>query len=299
LVDGTPITALPPEARNFGMVFQGYALFPHLTVAENIAFPLRVRGESRAVQRDRVTRMLDLVQLAGLADRKPRQLSGGQQQRVALARALVFEPRLLLLDEPLSALDKRLRADLQWELKALHERIGTTFLYVTHDQDEALSMSDRIAIMNGGRVVQAGAPGTLYDRPETRFVADFLGSSNFLTGTVEGSDGTALGIRIGGTVVRQAGEARTGQTLTLALRPARVAVSAGQPHSPNAFACRIAGLRYFGSAVEIRVTHDDLGEIHIACSAYRLGFEPAIGAAVWIGWESDGAVIVEDDTVPA
>ncbi|MBM3524592.1 MAG: ABC transporter ATP-binding protein, partial [Alphaproteobacteria bacterium] len=188
LVGERDITDLPPEKRNFGMVFQGYALFPHLTVAENVAFPLRVRKIGASETTERVKRALDLVQLGTLGERLPRQLSGGQQQRVALARALVFEPELLLLDEPLSALDKKLRAELQWELKALHQRVGLTFIYVTHDQDEALSMSDEIAILRDGKIVQSGGPGELYDKPRSRFVADFLGKSNFITGVVEHAD---------------------------------------------------------------------------------------------------------------
>src|SRR5919109_460176 len=173
-----------PERRNFGMVFQGYALFPHLSVADNVGFPLDVRGILRGEASTRVRQALDLVHLAELADRFPKQLSGGQQQRVALARALVFQPDLLLLDEPLSALDKKLRAELQWELKALHQRVGMTFIYVTHDQEEALSLSDEVAILRDGALVQSGPPSVLYDQPRTRFVADFLGKSNFLEGVI-------------------------------------------------------------------------------------------------------------------
>jgi len=212
LVDGARITPLPPEKRNFGMVFQGYALFPHLTVFDNVAFPLKVRGVSRAAAADRIRGALDLVKLAPLAERYPRQLSGGQQQRVALARALVFTPDILLLDEPLSALDKKLRAELQWELKQIHRRVGTTFIYVTHDQEEALSMSDEIAIIRDGRVVQAGPPRLLYERPATRFVADFLGKSNFITGRVVAHEGDWLVYEAGGSRYVQA--ARRGRSAT-------------------------------------------------------------------------------------
>ena len=186
LLDGRDITALPPEKRSFGMVFQGYALFPQMTVAENVAFPLRVRRIGRAERESRVRATLDLVQLGRFAERRPHQLSGGQQQRVALARALVFDPALLLLDEPLSALDKKLRAELQDELKALHRRVGRTFINVTHDQEEALSLSDRIAILNHGRLIQQGSPAELYERPATRFVAGFLGEANRLDCEVRG-----------------------------------------------------------------------------------------------------------------
>src|SRR5207247_3151528 len=187
---------------------QGYALFPHLTVADNVGFPLQVRRIPRTEAAERVRQALDLVHLGDLADRFPRQLSGGQQQRVALARALVFQPDLLLLDEPLSALDKKLRAELQWELKSLHQRVGMTFIYVTHDQEEALSMSDDVAILRDGKLVQSGSPGVLYDQPRTRFVADFLGKSNFLEGVVEGPHAWGFAYRCGSHrfVQRGAGE---------------------------------------------------------------------------------------------
>lgn len=179
---GRDITALSPEKRNFGLVFQGYALFPHMTVADNIAYPLKVRRKSRAEIDESVQAMLDLVQLGKFARRKPQELSGGQQQRVALARALVFRPDLLLLDEPMSALDKKLRFDLQEELRDIHRRLGTTFINVTHDQEEAMHMSDSIAVMNHGRIEQYGSAFDLYRHPANRFVAGFIGKSNMLEG---------------------------------------------------------------------------------------------------------------------
>ena len=230
LVDDARITHLPPEKRNFGMVFQGYALFPHLTVFDNVAFPLKVRGVPRADAADRIRGALDLVQLVPLADRYPRQLSGGQQQRVALARALVFTPDILLLDEPLSALDKKLRAELQWELKQIHQRVGTTFIYVTHDQEEALSMSDQIAIIRDGRIVQSGPPRLLYERPATRFVADFLGKSNFISGRVVAVDGDRLVYEVAGCryVQESAGAPRkVGDEIVVALRPEKVEIRKG------------------------------------------------------------------------
>jgi ABC-type Fe3+/spermidine/putrescine transport system ATPase subunit len=179
-LDGQSISAVPAERRNFGMVFQGYALFPHMTVRDNIGYALSVRKRPAAEIRATVDDMLDLVQLTDFADRKPGQLSGGQQQRVALARALCFEPPVLLLDEPLGALDKKLRVEVQEQLKEIHQRVGTTFIYVTHDQEEALSMSDRIVIMRDGAIEQVGTPNQLYEKPETEFAAGFLGKSNFL-----------------------------------------------------------------------------------------------------------------------
>ncbi|WP_214316582.1 ABC transporter ATP-binding protein [Nonomuraea sediminis] len=183
-VDGADITSAPPYRRDLGMVFQHYALFPHMSVFENVAFPLRrrrVRGKELA---ERVAAALDTVELGALRDRRPGQLSGGQQQRVALARAIVFQPRVLLMDEPLGALDKRLREQLQLEIKRLHRELGITFVFVTHDQEEALTMSDRIALLRDGRVVQVGTPADLYERPASRYVAEFLGESNLLPGDV-------------------------------------------------------------------------------------------------------------------
>jgi putative spermidine/putrescine transport system ATP-binding protein len=181
-VHGADITALPPEARNMGMVFQNYALFPHRTVAENVAFGLRMRKLPKPEIAARVRDALAMVRLSGLDERRPAELSGGQQQRVALARAIVIKPAVLLCDEPLGALDKKLRQAMQFELKALHRRLGLTLVYVTHDQEEALTMSDRIAVMQAGRIAQLGAPRDIYDRPASRFVADFIGDTNILDG---------------------------------------------------------------------------------------------------------------------
>ncbi|HTO34323.1 MAG TPA: ABC transporter ATP-binding protein [Pararhizobium sp.] len=188
-MNGRNITALSPEKRNFGLVFQGYALFPHMSVYDNIAYPLRVRRRSKAEIDQSVRALLDLVQLGTLAARKPQELSGGQQQRVALARALVFKPDLLLLDEPMSALDKKLRHDLQEELRQIHSTLGTTFINVTHDQEEAMHMSDRIAVMNGGCIEQYDTAHTLYRHPISRFVAEFVGKSNIFQGVVSASPG--------------------------------------------------------------------------------------------------------------
>jgi spermidine/putrescine ABC transporter ATP-binding subunit len=223
-IDGRSIIALPPYKRNIGMVFQNYALFPHLTVAENIAFPLRQRGIDRATRTRLVTESLELVRLPGYEARYPRQLSGGQQQRVALARAIVFRPRLLLMDEPLGALDKQLRESLQLEMRRMHADLGITFIYVTHDQEEALTMSDRIAVMNEGRIVQLGSPEDLYDRPCDRFVASFIGESNFLMCIVRGAeDGVVVG-DFGGTILRAlAGpHPSDGDETTFTMRPERV-----------------------------------------------------------------------------
>ena len=196
LVDGQSIDDLPANMRKTGIVFQNYALFPHLTVWENVAYGLQARRETKAVIRDKVERFLDVVQLRGLADRLPRQLSGGQQQRVALARALAVEPRVLLLDEPFSALDKSLRLDMQIELRRLQRQFGLTAILVTHDQDEAMSVADRIAVMNGGRVEQVDAPVVVYDRPATLFVSGFIGTTNRLRGRVVDQHSGSVGVEL-------------------------------------------------------------------------------------------------------
>jgi putative spermidine/putrescine transport system ATP-binding protein len=298
LVDGVRITPLPPEKRNFGMVFQGYALFPHLSVYDNVAFPLKVRGVSRAAGADRIRGALDLVKLAPLADRYPRQLSGGQQQRVALARALVFTPDILLLDEPLSALDKKLRAELQWELKQIHQRVGTTFIYVTHDQEEALSMSDEVAIIRDGRVVQAGPPRRLYERPATRFVADFLGKSNFITGRVVAREGNRLVYEVAESrYVQTDAAASVGDEILVALRPEKVEMrNAARPEDgANAVAGRIAAWNYHGTSFHVLVATDALGELVVTTPAWRSEVEPEVGRRVHLVWSTDAAGIVVPD----
>jgi putative spermidine/putrescine transport system ATP-binding protein len=295
-LDGAPIDQLPPERRNFGMVFQGYALFPHLTVAENVAFPLRVRHTARAEIAARVRQALDSVQLAGLADRMPRQLSGGQQQRAALARALVFDPSLVLLDEPLSALDKNLRADLQIELKDLHQRVGLTFIYVTHDQQEALSMSDRIAILRDGRLVQAGAPAELYERPATRFAAGFLGRSNFLAGIAEDVAADGFAYRCGGVRLLQAAgnhRPRPGEKVLIALRPEKIRVLPDAA-TANRLTGRIAAWSYHGDAYQLLVDVEAVGRLAVTGPTWRTA-TPSTGAPISLGWDHDAAIAVDED----
>ncbi|MDO9708301.1 ABC transporter ATP-binding protein [Paracraurococcus lichenis] len=298
LLDGRDITGLPPERRDFGMVFQGYALFPHMTVAENVAFPLRVRGLSRAAREEKVRAALDLVQLSRFAGRRPAQLSGGQQQRVALARALVFDPDLLLLDEPLSALDKKLRAELQEELKALHRRIGRTFVNVTHDQEEALSLSDQVAILNHGKLVQVGPPEALYERPRTRFVADFLGKSNFLHGMVREVRPDHIALQAGGTRLVQAmreGHPAPGMPALLSLRPEKIALLGEEDGAENEVTGRIAAWAYLGAGYGLTVATADLGEIRVALPAWRAPIAPREGLPVRLGWSADAAVPVLED----
>ena len=300
LVDGRDITDEPPERREFGMVFQGYALFPHLTVAENLAFPLRLRRKTRAEIEREVGRMLDLVHLPQLGGRYPRELSGGQQQRVALARALIFNPKVLLLDESLSALDKKLRAGLQEELRDLHARLGTTFVFVTHDQEEALSMSDEIVIVNHGGIVQSGAPRALYDRPRSRFVADFLGRANFLEGVVEGPTERGFAYTAGGLSLRQdvrADEAFSGPgyPVLIGLRPERLRVDRQEPRgAANRVPGEIRLVTFEGADHHIRLA-TPLGPMQAVVASDALGGTPARGDAVWLSWEAEASVVLHDD----
>ena len=228
LVAGRPVAGLPPHRRDIGIVFQHYALFPHLSAAENAAFPLRMRGLGRAEREERVGRALDMVRLQELRDRRPGQLSGGQQQRVALARALVFDPRLVLLDEPLGALDRQLREEMQVEIRQLQRRLGLTMLYVTHDQGEAVALSDRVAVLAEGRLRQVGTPQALYDEPASEFVARFLGENNRLTGKVDRIDAEWASVRLdcGTTVEAMVGDAEAGEACVVSVRPERIAVAA-------------------------------------------------------------------------
>jgi putative spermidine/putrescine transport system ATP-binding protein len=292
------ITALPPERREFGMVFQGYALFPNMTVAENLAFPLRLRRVA-GVARE-VARMLDIVRLPGLGGRYPRELSGGQQQRVALARALIFNPKVLLLDEPLSALDKRLRAGLQEELRDLHQRLGTTFVFVTHDQDEALSMSDEVVIINHGRIVQQGTPKALYNCPETRFVADFLGRSNFIEGRVEALSGERLAYHAGGHRFAQQMRSGTagiapGAGVLIGLRPEKIVLTTAEPaNDANRLAGEVASVSYEGADYHVRVA-TPIGSIQVAVPAGHGGIEPVGGARLWLSWDPAASVVLRDE----
>ncbi|WP_027132895.1 ABC transporter ATP-binding protein [Geminicoccus roseus] len=293
LLGATDITRLPAERRTFGLVFQGYALFPHMTVAGNVAFPLKVRRWSRQRIKDRVQEMLDMVQLGHLAQRRPAELSGGQQQRVALARALAFEPDLLLLDEPMSALDRKLRGDLQTELRRIHRQLGTTFIYVTHDQDEAMTMSDRVAVMDHGQLMQVGAPDDLYERPDNRFVASFLGRSNFLpVERMRRAEGGAE-LEIGGAACRFAGPLPDRQDgLALMLRPENL-VLAAEPPAPgwNELPGRVLVRTYFGDRTLCEVEVPGVGPV----SAYappRALAGLAEGDPVRLHWRAeDGALL--------
>jgi len=251
---GVPITRTPPHKRNFGMVFQNYALFPHMTVGQNVAYPLSVRGIKGTQSAEKVARALDMVQMGKLGSRYPAQLSGGQQQRVALARALVFEPQLVLMDEPLGALDKQLREHMQIELKELHRRLGVTFVYVTHDQSEALTMSDRVAVFNDGSVQQVDRVDRLYEAPANRFVAGFVGDNTVLNGAVTASSGATCTVALAngsGVTGLNVNGAKPGDAVQCCIRPERLEL-AGVLNQANTFEATVADVIYFGDHLRLR-----------------------------------------------
>jgi putative spermidine/putrescine transport system ATP-binding protein len=294
-VDNVAIAAIPPYKRNIGMVFQSYALFPHMTVGENIAFPLKMRGLSKSEIARMSKEALELVKLPGYEGRYPRQLSGGQQQRIAVARALVFNPRVLLMDEPLGALDKQLRESLQLEIKSLHDQLGVTIVYVTHDQQEALVMSDRIAVMNEGRIEQIGSPVELYDQPQSKFVASFIGESNFLSGRVVSCDGGRCLVEIGGIATLLAPEmagAVPGGDVTVTVRPEKLVFASGAGTHPNVLPGRIDTVIFAGEMRRYEVVLPN-GERLILKRQNRAGeqqFSP--GDEVEVAWAHEDTRLV-------
>ena len=283
---GRPVTSLPPHRREIGMVFQNYALFPHLSVADNIAFPLSVRKRPRAELEQRVARALDMVQLKGMAERYPAQLSGGQQQRVALARALVFEPQLVLMDEPLGALDKQLREHMQIELKELHRQLGVTFVYVTHDQSEALTMSDRVAVFNDGAIQQIDVVDRMYETPANRFVAGFVGDSTMLHGTVRASDGERCGIVLtDGRVLTgiNVNGTKVGAAVQAGIRPERIVLHAQAPaEHGNVLQARVANTIYFGDHLRLLCAIGDGQSDATVKLPLSVPSVPAPGDSVWL-----------------
>ena len=278
-----------PHLRGVGMVFQNYALFPHMTVAGNVGYPLRLRKMSRAEAKDRIDRALELVQLDGFGERNIDQLSGGQKQRVALARSIVFEPRILLMDEPLSALDKKLRDRMQIELRHLHEQLGMTTVYVTHDQREALTMSDRIAVVNHGKIMQLATPQQLYDRPENQFVADFIGDSTFLPVMRDGE-----GVRYGDTVLQMDGAVPDTKTLALMIRPERVRLVDGASEGMNVLSAKVTELVYQGESYLLYARLNDGAEIAVRGAIREGTFAnlPRAGDAVKLGLHRADTVVI-------
>jgi spermidine/putrescine transport system ATP-binding protein len=299
LLRGVDVTAVPPNHRNVNMVFQHYALFPHMSIRDNIAFGMRLKRVDKAEQRERVAEMLRIVRLEGLEKRKPAQLSGGQQQRIALARALVNRPAALLLDEPLGALDVKLRKQMQLELKRIQSELGTTFVYVTHDQEEALAMSDRIAVMNDGVVEQIAPPRELYERPVTAFCADFIGSLNAIDFHVDEVEGRQLVSRVSPTerlVVEAANGHREGDSLKLAVRPERIRIAASgrpAPEEGSRLEGVVAEVIYLGSLTQFHVD-TKLGRV----VSYRMNDEAQAGIDsgrdVVLTWPVHGSSVLAD-----
>ncbi|MGP9766118.1 ABC transporter ATP-binding protein [Halomonas sp. AOP13-D3-9] len=291
LLKNEPINGLPPHNRGIGMVFQNYALFPHMTVAENLAFPLEVRHLNKAQIKEKVDKALAMVRLEEFGDRRPAQLSGGQQQRVALARALVFEPELVLMDEPLGALDKNLREEMQYEIKRIHASLGVTMIYVTHDQTEALTMSDRIAVFNDGVVQQLASPDELYERPENAFVAYFIGENNRLLGEVSEYRGDDCKVRLdsGDTVIaKPVAVGDVGSRTTLSLRPERVSIlrDDAAERFDNQFTATVQEVIYLGDHLRTRVAvcgNDDF--ILKTPNAQGVGVMRP-GQQIQVGWSS-------------
>ncbi|MBW8486005.1 ABC transporter ATP-binding protein [Actinomadura parmotrematis] len=286
---GEDVTGVPANKRDVNMVFQSYALFPHMSVFDNVAFGLRRRGVDKAETRKRVGAMLEIVDLTGREKRRPSELSGGQQQRVALARALVNRPRALLLDEPLGALDLKLRQAMQVELKRIQREVGITFVYVTHDQGEALTMSDRIAVMNDGGIEQLDTPRAIYERPASRFVAGFIGTSNLITGqiTAVGGDGAEIGYGEGRIVVPLNGASRAvGDTVELTVRPEKIVIGGERPDRGSYTSATVAEVVYLGTSTSYLVTTAAGDDVTVFVqNATNADDIAERGSRVWLSWE--------------
>jgi putative spermidine/putrescine transport system ATP-binding protein len=290
-VGGRDITRVPPHKRGIGMVFQNYALFPHMSVAENLAFPLGVRGIGKPERKSRVTNALEMVRMEGFGARMPGQLSGGQQQRVALARALIFEPTLVLMDEPLGALDKQLREHMQYEIKDLHRRLGVTVIYVTHDQTEALTMSDRVAVFNHGRVQQVAPPRDIYERPQTAFVAQFIGENNRITAKIEKLAGAqAIAVTRSGQRIlcEPAAEAKAGEDVLVSIRPEALSVASPGTGGENALPATVSNVIYHGDHIRLTVAAGS-GEEFVVKAPTRQAEHATIGTNVEIVWNARDA----------
>ncbi|HEY7735199.1 MAG TPA: ABC transporter ATP-binding protein [Candidatus Limnocylindrales bacterium] len=292
-IDGNDVTNRPPNRRNVGMVFQSYALFPNMTVADNIGFGMKVRGRPKAAIKSRVTELLDLIALGGRGDRYPWQLSGGQQQRVALARALAIEPQVLLLDEPLSALDAKIRVALRHQIRAIQRQLGITTVYVTHDQEEALSLSDRVVVMSEGRIEQIGSPSAIYNFPATSFVASFVGTLNLIDSQViDAGEGR---LAIAGQEIRTSKpvtEGRSGDTVSMALRPESIRLGAGT-NGANRLSGALEDVAFLGSIVRLRVRPGE-GDTLISLDTFNdpnLSL-PSVGETVTVSFPPEACLVL-------
>ena len=296
-IRGRPVQATPPHRRGIGMVFQNYALFPHMTVRQNLTFPLEVRGVGRSRQEARLADILRLSRLHGLADRRPSELSGGQQQRVAIARALIFEPELVLMDEPLGALDRRLREEMQYEIRRIHHDLGITVVYVTHDQQEAMVLSDRVAVFRDGRIEQTAPPAMLYEEPERSFVARFIGENNRLDGVVRSVRDGLCEVKIGGGSIRALVVAplEVGARTTVSIRPERIAISPAEGLYSNQIDARVEDLTFLGDHIRVRLrllgTSDFI--VKIPSTAGFGGILP--GDDVRLGWAATDCRALDHD----
>lgn len=300
-IDGQDMAGIAPYDRPVNMMFQSYALFPHMSVEKNVGYGLKHEDMTAAARSDRVKEMLDLVQLAELAGRKPHQLSGGQRQRVALARALARQPKLLLLDEPLGALDKKLREQTQFELLNIQQKTGVTFVVVTHDQEEAMILADRIAVMDRGVIRQVGTPTEIYEFPKSKFVASFIGSINMFDGTIGSTsqDSTAIDVpALGGKVKTNAVKAESGAQVTLAVRPEKVVISREKPKTENAFAGTVSDVGYFGkdSLFRVRLASGTLVSVNNP-NARRASESERVAQwedRVWLSFDPSAAIVLRN-----
>jgi spermidine/putrescine transport system ATP-binding protein len=307
LLDGKDVVGVPPNHRDVNVVFQSYALFPHMSVYDNVAFGLERKNVDRGSIRQRVGEMLELVQLEGKSDRRPRELSGGQQQRVALARALVNRPRALLLDEPLAALDLKLRQAMQIELKRIQREVGITFVFVTHDQNEALTMSDRLVVMNAGHIEQLGAPRDVYERPRTRFVAGFIGTSNLISGTVDRIDGTTAVLATGTEELVVAPDAvqlgaTAGKPIELTVRPEKIVITSSMPTEGGR--CRMRGrvseVVYLGTSTQYAVSTADGSDLLVFLQNAADSNDVAErGQDVWLSWRPEHSLALAESSTAA
>jgi spermidine/putrescine transport system ATP-binding protein len=302
IIKGEAMGRKPPFLRPVNTVFQSYALFQHMTVEQNVAFGLEMERIPKQEIKNRVGEALEMVQLLGMGARKPRQLSGGQQQRVALARALVKRPAVLLLDEPLGALDLKLRKEMQLELKALQEQVGITFVYVTHDQEEALTMSDRIAVMNKGVALQIGTPVEIYERPNNRFVADFIGESNFLSGEVSNVEGTSAKVNLAGIGLPltglKVGEIKPGQNVIVSVRPEKIRLSDHPALNYNCYQARVMHSTYIGSDTRVMISLGENIQMKVWEQNNISTLDPSAyykaGQELWVSIFPENALVLED-----